>query len=198
MSFILYHSFLCGIPDSAFYVQNMISVYCIFPSALIMSNRLFAYSSIWLPPYLFLSPPPPPTTTHTQTHTRFPGSTVLDSGCVWVWILVMSVGYPVWVIPPDIRHVQVSTNSPAGEGLSLYHPYTPPPSSPLFTKRKEGVVWEREAEKNGKVVMGGRLLGRVELLKYNKEGGGRGGGGTVFERRLFVLEVWDMKKRRGM
>lgn len=44
--------------------------------------------------------------------------------------------------------------------------------------------------------MGGRL-GRVEPLKNNEEEEEEEGG-AVLKRQLFVLEVWDMKRRRGM
>lgn len=58
------------------------------------------------------------------------------------------------------------------------------------------MVWGGRGEKNGKVVMGGGgLLGRVEPLKNNEEEEKRG---SVFRRQLFVLEVWDMKRRTGM
>lgn len=43
--------------------------------------------------------------------------------------------------------------------------------------------------------MGGGLLSRVELLKNNEEEEKEG---AVFKRQPFVLEVWDMKRRRGM
>ena len=44
---------------------------------------------------------------------------------------------------------------------------------------------------------GGGLLGRVEPLKNNEEEEEEERG-SVFRRQLFVLEVWDMKRRRGM
>lgn len=39
-------------------------------------------------------------------------------------------------------------------------------------------------------------MGRVEPLKNNEAE--KEEWGAVFKRKLFVLEVWDMKRRRGM
>lgn len=161
---------------------------CLHTCLSIMSNILFIFSarrcnfilapvclalSLSLPPPSFTSPAP------TRSHA---GGMVLGSGRVWVWIILPSVGYPVWVIPPDIRHVQVSTNHPAGEGLPPPLPLPTPLTSPHKEKgtRRSGLREEREKWKGGDGCWRGggavRQGGATKNNEEEKEGGGYGGG----------------------
>lgn len=119
------------------------------PCLHLMSTRLLTYSSYWRYNLLISSLHPFGWFCSLCFHCHLPppGHGLRQDGVsLREWIVVLSVGYPDWVIPPDFRHVQDNTNSPAGEGL--------PPPPPFLTKRKGGVAWERgEKKKMEKVEM---------------------------------------------
>lgn len=112
-------------------------------------------------------------------------------GVFWVGIIAPRyVQHAVWVITPDIRHVQVSTIRSAEASLpSNLASVTAPPQTPSHKERKEEEWFCRggggDQTKTGKVTIGGEAAG-VGLRKLKRRKRWRR---CVIRRLLFVLEI---------